>query len=176
MKLVTNDSGKNKMYESYYYFWPPGLSAGTTLGQLKRSSHLQRPLAAIALLAVILAGCSGHRLGPHVESAACKELAKTVADQEQAFIAHVRAIRAQHILIQDYDRQMIAAITDRRAALQATKLTEVSVTEEIAGCSGQSLDDLRHRAQEEMVTLGAFLRDFNRALKSDPQGVYIDGL
>jgi hypothetical protein len=69
---------------------------------------------------------------------------------------------------------MISAITGRRAALQATGLTEISVTEEVKGCSGQPLDDLRLRAQQEMVNLRAFLNDFNRALKTDPGGIYID--
>jgi len=69
---------------------------------------------------------------------------------------------------------MIAMITDRRTALQATKLTELSVSDEISGCSGQPLDDLRHRAQQELANLRSYLNDFNRALKTDPDGVFID--
>jgi len=78
------------------------------------------------------------------------------------------------VVVQDYDRQMIAAITERRAALQATKLTELSVSDEVAGCSGKELDDLRYRAQRELANLRSYLSDFNRALKTDPDGVYID--
>ena len=78
------------------------------------------------------------------------------------------------MVVQDYDRQMIAAITERRAALQATKLTELSVSDEVAGCSGKELDDLRYRAQRELANLRSYLSDFNRALKTDPDGVYID--
>jgi hypothetical protein len=69
---------------------------------------------------------------------------------------------------------MIAAIAARRTAIQATELTELSVSEEIAGCSGNRLDDLRSRAQQEMANLRDYLNDFNRALRSDPQGVFID--
>jgi hypothetical protein len=97
-----------------------------------------------------------------------------MADQEKNFVARARVLRAEHVLLQDYDRNMIAAITQRRAALQATGLAELSVTEEVGGCSGQQLDDLRYRAQQEMANLRDFLNDFNRALKTDPDGVFID--
>lgn len=97
-----------------------------------------------------------------------------MTDQEQDFVSRVQEIRAEHLFIRDYDRRMIAAISDRRAALQATKLTELSVTEEVGGCTGTQLDDLRSRAQQEMANLRDFLNDFNRALKTDPAGVYID--
>ena len=86
----------------------------------------------------------------------------------------MQAIRAQHVSLREYDRQIIAAMTERRTALQSTTLTEMSVTEEIAGCSGKPLEDLRRRAQQEIVNLRAFLNDFNRALKSDPEGLFID--
>jgi hypothetical protein len=36
------------------------------------------------------------------------------------------------------------------------------------------LDELRHRAQREMANLRAYLDDFNRALKTDPEDVFID--
>lgn len=77
-------------------------------------------------------------------------------------------------MLQEYDRQMIAAINERRTALQTTKLTELSVSDDVDGCSGKELDDLRYRAQQEMANLRSYLSDFNRALKSDPDGVYID--
>jgi hypothetical protein len=95
-------------------------------------------------------------------------------DQEQEFIDRAKSIRAEHVLLLDYDREMIAAIADRRKALQATKLTELSVSDEVAGCSGQQLDDLRYQAQQELASLRDFLNDFNRALKTDPAGMFID--
>ena len=85
-----------------------------------------------------------------------------------------QSIRRRHLLLQDYDRQMIAAIIDRRKALQDTKLTELSVSEEVGGCTGPQLEDLRYRAQQEMANLRDFLSDFNRALKTDPDGIFID--
>ena len=101
-------------------------------------------------------------------------LAQTIADQENTFVARAQLIRGQHILLQDYDRQMIAVITERRDVLLATKLTELSVSDEVDGCSGKQLDDLRYRAQEELANLRSYLKDFNLALKTDPEGVFID--
>jgi hypothetical protein len=123
---------------------------------------------------VALAGCSGPRPETAANSAACSALSKNLTDREQAFVARAQAIRAEHVVLQDYDRQMIAAISDRRTELLATKLTELSVSDEVEGCSGKQLDDLRYRAREELANLRSYLDDFNRALKTDPAGVYID--
>ena len=141
------------------------------LRPLRRSFY---PGCLAAALAAILGGCSAPRHDAAANSAACSALAQNLAGQERAFIARAQAIRAEHVVVQDYDRQMIAAITERRAALQATKLTELSVSDEVAGCSGKELDDLRYRAQRELANLRSYLSDFNRALKTDPDGVYID--
>ena len=89
-------------------------------------------------------------------------------------MTQAQTIRTQHLLLQDYDRRMIDAINAQRKAILASRLTELSVSDELAGCSGPKLDDLRHRAQQEMSNLRGFLNDFNRALKTDPPGVYID--
>jgi hypothetical protein len=48
------------------------------------------------------------------------------------------------------------------------------VADEVAGCSGKQLDDLRYRAQQELANMRSYLNDFNRALKTDPDGVFID--
>jgi hypothetical protein len=128
----------------------------------------------VTVLAVVLGGCSSPKRDSAANTAACSALSKSLTDQEQAFVARAQEIRAEHVLLQEYDRQMIAAITQRRAALQASKLTELSVSDEVEGCSGSQLDDLRYRAQQEMANLRSYLSDFNRALKTDPDGVYID--
>lgn len=135
--------------------------------------HLPLLYLAVAL-SVALGACSSPKRDAAANTAACNALSKTLADQEQIFVTQAQTIRAEHVVLQDYDRQMITAMTNRRAAIQATKLAELSVTEEVAGCSGQQLEDLRRRAQEEMSNLRDYLKDFNRALKTDPDGVYID--
>jgi hypothetical protein len=131
-------------------------------------------LLCTAALAILTLACSATKRDAAANAAACSALSKIVSDNEQLFVTQAQTIRAQHVMMQDYDREMISAITERRAALQATKLTELSVSDEVAGCSGKELDDLRRRAQEEMANLRDYLRDFNLALKSDPAGVYID--
>ncbi len=129
---------------------------------------------AVAALAIGLGACSSPKRNDAANAAACNALSASLAIQEQTFVTQAQTIRAQHIDLQEYDRQMIAAIAARRTAIQATELTELSVSEEIAGCSGNRLDDLRSRAQQEMANLRDYLNDFNRALRSDPQGVFID--
>ena len=128
----------------------------------------------VATLAVVLVACLNPKRDDAANSAACNALANSLAIQAQTFVTQAQTIRAQHVSLQDYDREMIAAINTRRAAIQATKLTELSVSDEFAGCSGSRLDELRDRAQQEMANLRDYLNDFNRALKTDPQGVFID--
>ena len=118
--------------------------------------------------------CSRPRHSAAEEIVACNALSKDVAAQDETFLARAKTIRTQHILMLDYDRQMIAALEQQRAALEATTLTELSVNEEVAGCSGDKLDDMRRRAHEEMLNLRSYLNDFNRALHYDPPGVFID--
>ena len=125
-------------------------------------------------MSALLWACTAPRRDTVAIAAACDTLSKALTDQEQSFVTQAQSIRAEHVVLQDYDRQMISAITKRRAALQATKLTELSVSDDVAGCSGEQLEDLRSRAQAEMANLRDFLKDFNRALKNDPEGVFID--
>src|ERR1035438_8752685 len=112
-RLLTTDSLEIPTRASYYSSLATGMGELhiATLRQLKRSLPFQGLSLTLAFLAVILAGCSRPRQGPQVESAACKELAQTIANQEQAFVARVQAIRAQHVYLKDYDHQMIEAIT-----------------------------------------------------------------
>jgi len=76
--------------------------------------------------------------------------------------------------MRDYDQRMIDAITERRNALEATNLIEMSVSEEVAGCSGQPLDDLKRRAQHQLTGMRTYLNEFKQALKTDPADLYID--
>jgi len=105
---------------------------------------------------------------------ACDALAKVAANQEVAFVARVQAIRSQHILLQGYDRQMIAVLDDYRKAIQSTLLTDASVDDGVAGCSGQRLEELRWNAVQEMSLLQGFINDFRRSIQEDPGGVFID--
>jgi len=142
---------------------------------LKRTIRLRWLPSALAFLAVgSLAGCSSQHRSAQNTAEACAQLSKALTDQKVAFLSRVRYIRNQDLLVLDYDRQMIAALNERRAAIEATSLTELSVSDEVSGCSGETLGELQREAHEEMTSLQSFLNTFNRAVKVDPPGQYID--
>jgi hypothetical protein len=114
-----------------------------------------------------------HAQTQHVAQA-CALLAQSTANQESTFVDRAQAIRGTHILLQEYDRQMIALIEERRTAIRSTLLTDSSADEGVSGCSGQQLEDLRKEAVQEMNRLQGFLNTFRRALQEDPAGVFID--
>lgn len=121
-----------------------------------------------------LAGCSLVGRASRSDAAACQQLANSLTAQEDAFVQKLKTLRRQHISLQEYDRQMVELILERRSALQATKLTELSVTDEVGGCSGMQLEDMRRKAQKEMVDLRAYLADFTRASRVDSADIFID--
>ena len=118
--------------------------------------------------------CSRSRAQTQHATEACGILEQSVADQESTFVARAQAIRGTHILLRDYDSQMIALLEERRADIRSTLLTDSSADEGVSGCSGQQLEDLRQDALEEMVRLQGFLDTFRRGLQEDPAGVFID--
>ncbi len=133
------------------------------------------PKSAIGILALaMLSGCARPPATPQNVTQACGALAKTVANQETAFVARVQAIRGQHILLRDYDRRMIAVLDARRKAIQSTLLTDASTDEGVSGCSGQSLEELRLNAIQEMTRLQGFINSFRQSIRDDPEGVFID--
>jgi hypothetical protein len=132
------------------------------------------PLALGLLVLASQCDCARSRAQTHHVTEACAMLAQSVTNQESTFVARAQAIRGTHILLRDYDRQMIALIEERRVALRSTLLTDSSADEGVAGCSGQPLEDLRLEALQEMNRLQSFINTFRRALQEDPAGVFID--
>jgi hypothetical protein len=131
--------------------------------------------SAVTLLALLLSGgCAGQRAVSPKIAHACADLSTRLATLETGFLTRAKTIRDQHLSLQEYDRQMIALLTQRRAEIAATSLTELSVSEEVSGCTGKPLEDLQLRAHEEMSSLQSYLNTFNRALKTDSDTVYID--
>jgi hypothetical protein len=118
--------------------------------------------------------CSRSRAQDRHVAEACGILAQSMANQESTFVARAQAIRGTHLLLPDYDRQMIALLEERRTAIRSTLLTDASADEGVSGCSGRPLEDLRREAQQEMVRLQGFLDTFKRALREDPAEVFID--
>jgi hypothetical protein len=123
---------------------------------------------------ILLGGCSNHQpVSPEV-TRACADLSTRLETLEHGFLTRAKTIRDQHLSLLEYDRQMIALLTQRRAEIAATSLTELSVSDTVAGCTGKPLEELQLRAHEEMSSLQGFLNTFNRALKTDSDAVYID--
>lgn len=97
-----------------------------------------------------------------------------MADQESAFVARARAIRERHILLRDYDRQMIALLDERRKSIESVLETAASADEGASGCSGRQLESIRIDALQEMVLLQDYLNTFRRGLQKDPVGAFAD--
>ena len=127
-----------------------------------------------SLVLAVLCGCAPSPTNPGNVTQACGTLAMTVTNQETAFVDRLQAIRNQHILVQDYDRQIIAVLDARRKAIQSMLLTDASADEGVSGCSGQLLKELRLNAMQEMALLQGFINDFKKSAREDPEGVFID--
>ena len=153
----------------------PNAQPGIRASRIKEP-HLQNLKSLQIFLALAyLSGCS--RVVPPARSsiAPCTALAASLAEQEAAFVARLKAIRAQHILVRDYDRLMIAALTERRASLRAVLLAE-SQDRNRSGCFGKPLEGLRLDIRQDLADLDGFIRTFNQALKTDSKDVFIDSL
>ena len=149
--------------------------AHSTLNRPTSDFNLRCLRAALILLAsALMFRCGTHGPSPQEVARSCEDLSVRMIAAERTFLDRAKNIRYQHLLLQDYDRQMIAALTARRNEIQSTSLMEMSVSDEIAGCSGKPLETLRWQAREEMSSLQSFLSEFQRALRSDPDGVFID--
>jgi hypothetical protein len=105
---------------------------------------------------------------------ACVILAQSLANREDSFIARARVIRGQHILLRDYDQQMIELLNEQRSAIQSTLLTDATVDEGVSGCYGQQLQAMRIEALQKMSQLQHFIFDFKRGLDEDSPVVFID--
>ena len=142
---------------------------------LKRTFSLRCvPFATGLFVLASLCGCARSGAQPRQPAEACGELARTMANQESAFVARARAIRERHILLRDYDRQMIALLDERRKSIESMLLTASSADESVSGCSGRQLESLRIDALQEMVLLQDYLNTFRRGLQKDPAGVFVD--
>jgi hypothetical protein len=104
---------------------------------------------------------------------ACREGQKKLNDAEDAFVERVKKIRSQHLLLVDYDREMIAALTTYRDQMRSV----LDADEELFGnrfrCAGQPLADLRLSEQPKLQSVGQYLLSFERALKEDPPDAYL---
>jgi hypothetical protein len=92
---------------------------------------------------------------------------------EDTFVERVKGIRKQHILVLDYDRQMIVALTEYRDKMWAVLYAEEAVSGGRLRCSGQPLADLRIDAAPKLERVQHFVGTFQQALRDDPPNTYV---
>ena len=79
-----------------------------TTTRLRSSDSVRYSGFAIGLLALVSAwGCASSQPPTRHVRESCSALAKSLTAQQNAFTDHLQAVRAEHILMQDYDREMI---------------------------------------------------------------------
>ena len=106
--------------------------------------------------------------------AACSQLSQKLERQGDAFVTRLQQIRQGHIELREYDRQMIAALKSRREELAGALFKSDTWREGVAGCTGKPLADLKRTAADERQRLQGFLTTFEKALREDPPGEFID--
>jgi hypothetical protein len=121
----------------------------------------------IVAMVIVMVGCS--KQPTQRTTRACSVLAGSLKGQESAFLDRLGAIRQQHILVREYDRQMIELLASRSAELM--RLTDAK---EVSGCFGKGLEDLQTEASEENVAIYKHVFTFRQALIMDPENVYVE--
>jgi hypothetical protein len=134
---------------------------------------MQRLSSVALLLAAGLGACHHPGPTPQAEAEACREAQKSLDRAEESFVARAREIRRQHILLVEYDRQMIAALTTYRDQIRAT----LDAGEAVGGtrwrCTGKPLANLKLDQQPKLQRVQGYLVTFERALQQDPPNVYV---
>lgn len=98
---------------------------------------------------------------------------KALDKSEDAFIARVKAIRNRHILVVDYDQQMIEALSAYRDRMRSILDADESVTGTRWRCEGKPLAELKLDQQPKLDRVQGYLLTFRKALSEDPKDVYV---
>jgi len=132
---------------------------------------MNRSSAAILLvLAAGLAGCSRTEPSPAAVAKACEQIQTKLDAADEAFVNRVREIRSEHILLVDYDRKMIDALSAYRN--QVRVLLDQENSDGIA-CTGKPLAEVKLSENPRLNRVNSYLADFQQALKSDRPDVYV---
>ncbi|HUA58531.1 MAG TPA: hypothetical protein VML19_07250 [Verrucomicrobiae bacterium] len=135
---------------------------------------MHRHIAAFAvILTAGLAGCSQTHLSTQEVAQACQQIQNQLDTADSDFVAHVREIRNEHILLIDYDRKMIGALTGYRNKVRAI-LDEQENGRGSIHCIGDQLTEVEHNESPRLRRVGSYLIDFERALKQDPPNAYVE--
>jgi hypothetical protein len=116
-------------------------------------------------IGVLMAGCSKQPTQQTTQS--CAVLAADMTGQENTFVSRLKAIREQHLVLREYDHQMIDALVTH-----SRELTRLTDAEEVSGCFGPKLAGLQTEANEEKAAVYRYVFMFRRAILSDPKDVY----
>jgi hypothetical protein len=98
---------------------------------------------------------------------------KMLDKSEDAFIARVKEIRNRHILVVDYDQEMIAALSAYRDRMRRILDADESVTGTRWRCEGKPLAELKLDLQPKLDRVQGYLLTFRKALVEDPKDIYV---
>ncbi len=130
-------------------------------------------LAALTLvLSAGLAGCSRTDSSPKEVAQACEQIQSQLDSADSDFVARVQQIRAEHILIVEYDRKMIAALRAYRDKVKRTFEEQENGSGRLH-CTGKLLADVELAESPRLQRVGHYLIDFERALSQDPPNQYL---
>ena len=87
--------------------------------------------------------------------------------------ARVKEIRRQHILVVEYDREMIAALTAYRDVMRGLLYDDETSPGSQWRCTGAPLSDLKLAEEPKLERVQRFLGTFERAVREDPSDVYV---
>jgi len=92
---------------------------------------------------------------------------------EDAFVAQVKEIRNRHILVVDYDREMIAALTAYRDRMRNIIDEDEAASGKRWHCTGKPLAELKLDQEPKLERVQGYLLTFRKALVEDPKDVYV---
>jgi hypothetical protein len=98
---------------------------------------------------------------------------KLLDKAEDTFVTRAKEIRNRHILVVDYDQQMIAALSEYRDRMQSVLDEDEAISGTRWRCTGKPLADLKLDERPKFEKVQGYLLTFEKAVKEDPKDVYI---
>lgn len=92
---------------------------------------------------------------------------------EDAFVARVKEIRNRHILVVDYDQEMITALSAYRDRMRSILDADEAVSGTRWRCQGKPLAELKLDQEPKLERVQGYLLTFRKALLEDPKDVYV---
>jgi hypothetical protein len=137
------------------------------------SNGMKRLSWVVVLGMAVSLGCSTPKPNPQGEAAACREVQKMLDKTEDALVNRVKEIRGRRILLVEYDREMIAALTAYRDGMRSILDGDEAVSGTRWHCAGKPLADLRLNQQPKLDRVQGYVLTFQKAVEQDPKDVYV---